>query len=182
MTLPHRNRGMVEPRRPRSGRAAGVRSTPPTRRRSSQLAGALAKTSTDEPKVPARMQSDKREMRIGIRGSGHVPAEALSPGYRSGTPVAVRHPNFSASTSSERKDLFVDGPSDGRPPSPSILAGRSTLVPQPAAGRRSVTCSLSTLVLDTSGPDAPPPANPDRKRVVYDRSGQRVGQSQNDRS
>ncbi|MEP7114080.1 MAG: L,D-transpeptidase family protein [Ilumatobacteraceae bacterium] len=138
----------------------------------------------DEPTATsAGCKLDKRELRIGDSGSAVTCLQQalIANGYLSGSPSGqYDNATFSAVNKLQTaKDLFVDG-----------LVGRETALaldvwpdeaslvvhtPAPAPGAVDLLGYPLSLVA-TSGPDAPPlPANSGSgKRVVYDRSGQRV--------
>jgi peptidoglycan hydrolase-like protein with peptidoglycan-binding domain len=150
-----------------------------------QLAGATGQDVTgDEPTGSAvGCKLDKRELRIGDSGAAVTCLQQalIASGYLSGAASGqFDNPTFSAVNKLQKeKDLFVDG-----------LVGRETALaldiwpdeaslvihtPPPADGAVDLLGYPLSYVA-TSGPDAPPlPANSGSgKRVVYDRSGQRV--------
>jgi hypothetical protein len=139
----------------------------------------------DEPTAAASTgcKLDKRELRIGDTGAAVscLQQALIANGYLSGS-ASGQYDNatFAAVNKLQTdKDLFVDG-----------LVGRETALaldvwpdeaslvvhtPAPAAGATDLL-GYPLSVVAASGPDAPPlPANSGSgKRVVYDRSGQRV--------
>jgi Putative peptidoglycan binding domain/L,D-transpeptidase catalytic domain len=139
--------------------------------------------SGDEPTATVGCKLDKRELRQGDTGAAVscLQQALIATGYLSGTASGT----FDAATFSavnklqKEKDLFVDG-----------LVGRETALaldvwpdeqslvvhtPTPPAGAVDLL-GYPLSAVAASGPDAPPlPANSGSgKRVVYDRSGQRV--------
>lgn len=139
----------------------------------------------DEPSATSvGCKIDKRELRIGDSGAAVTCLQQalVAAGYLSGSSPTGQYDNatFSAVNKLQKdKDLFVDG-----------LVGRETALaldvwpdetslvvhtPPPAPGAVDLLGYPLSYVA-TSGPDAPPlPANSGSgKRVVYDRSGQRV--------
>lgn len=150
-----------------------------------QLAGATGQDVIgDEPTASGvGCTLDKRELRIGDSGEAVTCLQQalIAAGYLTGSATGqYDNPTFSAvNRLQEEKDLFVDG-----------LVGRETALaldiwpdeasmvirtPPPADGAMDLLGYPLSYVA-TSGPDAPPlPANSGSgKRVVYDRSGQRV--------
>ncbi|HEY7627187.1 MAG TPA: L,D-transpeptidase family protein [Ilumatobacteraceae bacterium] len=126
---------------------------------------------------------DKRELRIGDSGAAVTCLQQalISAGYLTGSPSGqFDNDTFSAVNAMQKeKDLFVDG-----------LVGRETALaldiwpdeqslvvhtPPPPAGAVDLMGYPLSYVA-TSGPDTPPlpPNSGNGKRVVYDRSGQRV--------
>jgi len=140
--------------------------------------------SGDEPTASTDgCKLDKRELRQGDTGNAVTCLQQalIANGYLSGSPTGVYDgATFAAVDKLQKeKDLFVDG-----------LVGRETALaldiwpdeaslvvhtPPPAPGAVDLLGYPLSFVA-TSGPDAPPlPANSGSgKRVVYDRSGQRV--------
>ncbi|HZX53799.1 MAG TPA: L,D-transpeptidase family protein [Ilumatobacteraceae bacterium] len=139
--------------------------------------------SGDEPAADVGCKLDKRELRQGDTGNAVncLQQALIAGGYLSGSPTGVYDGDTFAAVNKlqKEKDLFVDG-----------LVGRETALaldvwpdeaslvvhtPPPAAGSVDLLGYPLSFVA-TSGPDAPPlPANSGSgKRVVYDRSGQRV--------
>ena len=139
----------------------------------------------DEPSATTvGCKIDKRELRIGDSGAAVTCLQQalVAKGYLSGSSPTGQYDNatFSAVNKLQKdKDLFVDG-----------LVGRETALaleiwpdetslvvhtPPPAPGAVDLL-GFPLSYVATSGPDAPPlPANSGSgKRVVYDRSGQRV--------
>jgi peptidoglycan hydrolase-like protein with peptidoglycan-binding domain len=138
----------------------------------------------DEPAAASTgCKLDKRELRLGDSGAAVTCLQQalIANSYLSGSPSGqYDNATFSAVNKLQTdKDLFVDG-----------LVGRETALaldvwpdeaslvvhtPPPADGAVDLLGYPLSLVA-TSGPDAPPlPANSGSgKRVVYDRSGQRV--------
>jgi hypothetical protein len=138
----------------------------------------------DEPSATdAGCKIDKRELRVGDSGTAVscLQQALVAGGYLTGTASGqFDTPTFSAVNKLQKaKDLFVDG-----------LVGRETALalniwpdetslvvhtPPPAPGAVDLMGYPLSFVA-TNGPDAPPlPANSGSgKRVVYDRSGQRV--------
>lgn len=138
----------------------------------------------DEPSATdVGCKIDKRELRLGDSGTAVTCLQQalIAAGYLSGAASgSYDNATFSAVNKLQKdKDLFVDG-----------LVGRETALaldvwpdeaslvvhtPPPAAGAVDLMGYPLSFVA-TSGPDAPPlPANSGSgKRVVYDRSGQRV--------
>ena len=149
-----------------------------------QLQAAEKDVSGDEPVAGAvGCTLDKRELRIGDSGAAVscLQQALIAAGYLSGSPSGqYDNDTFSAVNKLQKdKDLFVDG-----------LVGRETALaldvwpdeaslvvhtPPPADGAVDLLGYPLSYVA-TSGPDAPPlPANSGSgKRVVYERSGQRV--------
>jgi len=139
--------------------------------------------SGDEPTADVGCKLDKRELRQGDSGAAVTCLQQalIAAGYLTGSPSGVFDGDTFAAVSKlqKEKDLFVDG-----------LVGRETALaldvwpdeaslvvhtPPPAPGAVDLLGYPLSFVA-TSGPDAPPlPANSGSgKRVVYDRSGQRV--------
>jgi hypothetical protein len=138
----------------------------------------------DEPlATDAGCKIDKRELRQGDSGAAVTCLQQalIAGGYLSGSSTGVYDGDTFAAVNKlqKEKDLFVDG-----------LVGRETALaldiwpdeaslvvhtPPPAPGAVDLLGYPLSFVA-TSGPDAPPlPANSGSgKRVVYDRSGQRV--------
>jgi len=137
----------------------------------------------EPPATTVGCKLDKRELRQGDTGNAVTCLQQalIATGYLSGSPTGVYDGDTFAAVNKlqKEKDLFVDG-----------LVGRETALaldvwpdeaslvvhtPPPAPGAVDLLGYPLSFVA-TSGPDAPPlPANSGSgKRVVYDRSGQRV--------
>ncbi len=151
---------------------------------SAQLQAADQDVSGDEPTAAsAGCKLDKRELRIGDTGAAVTCLQQalIGAGYLSGSPGGqFDNDTFSAVNKLQQdKDLFVDGVVGretglalGVWPDEASLVVRT---PPPPDGAMDLLGYPLSFVA-TNGPDAPPlPANSGSgKRVVYDRSGQRV--------
>jgi len=148
-----------------------------------QVAASQDVSGDEPPATDVGCKLDKRELRQGDTGTAVTCLQQalIASGYLSGSPTGVYDGDTFAAVNKlqKEKDLFVDG-----------LVGRETALaldvwpdeaslvvhtPPPAAGAVDLLGYPLSFVA-TSGPDAPPlPANSGSgKRVVYDRSGQRV--------
>jgi hypothetical protein len=165
--------------------ATGVEGTTTTAAGGQLTQAASQDLTGDEPSATTvGCKIDKRELRIGDSGAAVTCLQQAlaAKGYLSGSSPTGQYDNatFSAVNKLQKdKDLFVDG-LVGRETALSleIWPDETSLVvhtPPPSPGAVDLLGYPLSYVA-TSGPDAPPlPANSGSgKRVVYDRSGQRV--------